>query len=488
LTSTTRTRRFGTWWSQGALLAGLVLVGVLLGWLVTSPPVTGQTKIPERAPGSPGKPFHQAHVRQENIACTACHDTAKTPKPGQELTFSVRPDHATCETCHEDDFKKDKLTAAATGAPLCKTCHTGNGAAVAAFPSGNLTLARFSHASHVDPKAKLTRSGGRQDCVFCHKVEGGARLPRRADHPECASCHAGPRAAKPVLAKVDEPQPCLACHALERIDRNLTTKVAAVGTTPAMAVAAGPSPKKAAPNGSASPNVALASYAVAGGAHAYRDIRPFNHNSHLKRRDGAPIDCTTCHATVPQKRTAETQTPRPTMRQCASCHDNATFVRAEYLTKNCQVCHTVMNADLRPRPTDPVAPSLVHTEGFRLHHEEQARDPDSQCGQCHRNVVNVTQNQCVGCHSAMQPRSHAALRWADWPHGREAALDRKVCTTCHTGDFCIACHNVPPRSHVPLQTFRLGAHRDLAALNLRSCFTCHSFESTCARCHRKQVR
>jgi hypothetical protein len=465
------------------LLAVLVLVGVSLGWLVTSPPVTGQVRIPEQSPGSPAKPFHQVHVRQEKIACTACHETAQTPKPGQELTFSVRPGHATCDSCHEDDFKKDKLTASATGAPLCKTCHTGKGEAVSAFPSGKLTLARFSHATHVDPKAKLTSLGGRQDCVFCHKVEATATHPGRAGHPECATCHAGARAAKPVLAKVDEVQPCLACHTLDRIDRNLTTKMAAGST---MKMAAATPTKMAAGNGSSNPHPA--SYGVPTGPHAYRDIRPFNHGSHLKRRDGAPIDCATCHQPVLDKRAVETVTSRPTMRQCATCHDNATFVRPEHLLKNCEVCHTVMRADLRPRPTDPVSPALVHTEGFRLHHEEQARDPDSQCGVCHLSVVNVDQNKCAGCHSGMPPRSHASLRFADWPHGRLAALDRKVCTTCHTGDFCIACHNVPPRSHIPLQTFRLGAHRDLAALNLRSCFTCHQFESTCARCHRKQLR
>src|SRR5262249_49380395 len=182
---------------------------------------------------------------------------------------SVRPGHANCETCHEDDFKKDKLTPAATAAPLCKTCHTGQGAAVTAFPSGNLTLAKFSHPSHVDPRAKLTPLGGRQDCIFCQRVEGGARLPGRADHPECASCHAGPKAAKPVLAKVDEAQPCLGCHALERIDRTLAAKMLGAPPPSPGAAAAVPTAKRPTPNASALANVSFVNYAARDGRHAY---------------------------------------------------------------------------------------------------------------------------------------------------------------------------------------------------------------------------
>jgi hypothetical protein len=462
-----------------------VLVGISLGWLFTGSPVRGQeheqVPIPELDPNVPLKPFHQVHMRKEKTPCTTCHDTAEKPKPGQELVFSERPGHAACETCHAAEFAKRRLRPSVTGAPVCKTCHTGEGTAVHPFPSGNITLARFSHAQHVDPKAKLAKSGGRQDCVFCHRIDAAANAIGRPDHPQCGTCHAGSRPAKPVLAKVDSAEPCLGCHTIDRIDRNVSALIAATG---APKPADGAKPR----SGNGSSQLIPVSYPAPGGAHAYYDIRPFNHGTHLKNRNGTPIDCASCHEATQASRTLDTPTPRPTMRQCSTCHDNGALVPVQYQTRNCQVCHTAMRADIRPRPTDPVSPSIVHSEGFRLHHEEQARDPNSQCGVCHVNYVNASQNQCAGCHSSMQPRSHASLRWADWPHGRLAAMDRKTCTTCHTGDFCIACHNVPPRSHVPLQVFKLGAHRDLAAFNLRSCFTCHSFESTCARCHRKTAR
>lgn len=470
-------------WLQAVLLGVLTLLILSLAWLVKSPPVTGQAPAPEQRATAP-KPFHQVHVRELGAACTACHETAPTPKPGHELAFSVRPGHSACEGCHEDDFKKEQMTAEGAAAALCKTCHTGKGDATGRFPSGKLTLAQFSHASHVDPHPPVSkRLGIRQDCIFCHKVEPAAASPGRPSHPECAACHSGSAAAQPVLAKEDVAERCLACHAPERIDRNMMRR-AAVNPH---AGAAPPSGAKVLP----SANPLKPADATPAGHHVYRDIRPFNHGSHLKRRDGAPIDCVVCHRPVLERRSAETVSPRPTMRQCATCHDNATFVRAENLIKNCQVCHTAIHADLRPRASDPVSPALAHTEAFRVHHEPQARDLDNQCGACHTRFVNVGQNNCAGCHSSMQPRSHVGLRFNEMLHGRLAAMDRKSCTGCHSGDFCIACHSVAPRSHIPLRTFAGpdgAAHRDLAILNLRSCFTCHSFQPDCSRCHRRELR
>jgi hypothetical protein len=76
------------------------------------------------------------------------------------------------------------------------------------------------------------------------------------------------------------------------------------------------------------------------------------------------------------------------------------------------------------------------------------------------------------------------VRFNETTHGRLAAMDRKACASCHTSDSCNICHNIPPRSHLPLALFRQGStHRTLAMINLRSCFTCHTFENTCMECH-----
>jgi hypothetical protein len=457
-------------WRAGLLLLGLCLAGLGPSGPIQPRPAAGQAAAPEQA-AVPLKPFHQVHVRELNVACTACHETAPDAKPGHELAFSVRPGHAACEGCHGDEFAKDKLTAERAATPYCQTCHTGQGRAVGRFPSGRLNLARFSHAAHIDPHPRMgKRLGIRQDCLFCHKVEATAVKPARPGHAECAACHAGSSPARPVLAKEEAVEPCLACHSLERIDRTIQMRQTAGAGGPA--------------GGGTRPKGASA-------AHAYRDIRPFNHGSHLARRDGAPIDCLACHVPVAQKRDPEPPSRLPTMRECAACHDNASFVRAEHLIKHCHTCHTVVRADLRPQASDPVSRALAHTELFRANHAAQARDPDAQCAVCHTRFVNVGQNACAGCHSAMRPRSHLGVRFKEEVHGRLAGMDRSACASCHTGDFCIRCHSVAPRSHLPLQTFagRLGgAHREPAILNLRSCFVCHTFEDTCARCHRRELR
>ncbi len=476
-------------WQHGLLILGLTLLSFSFWWLLKTPPVTGQVPEP---PATAPNPLHQMHVGELELSCTDCHETAKAPKPGHELSFSVRPGHSACDGCHEDEFEKKKVTAEYAATAFCMRCHTGKGDAVGPFPSGKLTLARFSHASHVDPHPLISkRLGIREDCIFCHKVEAEAASPGRPGHPECAACHSGSRAAKPILAKEDVVEPCLACHSLERVDRNMMQTAGAnphAGANPRL------EPK---PRAGLNPHAGV--HGVPAAQHPYRDIRPFNHGSHLKRRDGAPIDCTVCHKPVLQEHTLETASRLPTMRECATCHDNATFVHAEHLIKRCESCHTIIRAHLRPQASDPVSPAIAHTEVFRVYHRDQARDPDNQCGVCHIGFVNVGQGNCAGCHSSMLPRSHRILRWRDWLHGRLAGFDRKECANCHSGDFCTRCHTrVLPRSHIPLQTFAVdplapggrtgGGHRDLAILNLRSCFVCHTFERTCARCHRRVLQ
>lgn len=450
------------------LIVGFAVFSLLLWGLVLPPSLSAQAKDgDDAAPMS----FHQLHVDDQEVVCTDCHEAPDDPKPGQELSLSVRPGHDACESCHDDEFEEEKLTPANASTEMCMTCHTGKGAAVGSFPSGKLTLSQFSHATHVDPRQLVSKSRSiRQDCGFCHKVSAAAAEAGQASHPECAACHAGARAAKPVLAKDDDVKRCQACHSIERISRNMMKTAAAA---PAKVR------RRDGAHGAAKPQ------------RAYRDIRPINHGSHLKRRDGAAVDCVVCHQPVVGKHRIDETSRRPSMRQCSTCHDNAAFVRAERLTKKCQGCHTTIRADMRPRPTDPVSAAIVHSPAFRTNHELQARDVDNQCSACHRGAVNVSQNSCAGCHNSMQPLSHLPPRFKEMRHGRLAGFDRQSCASCHSGDFCIRCHNSLPRSHVPLASFvgQLGgAHREMAIFNLRSCFVCHTFENDCLRCHRQELR
>ena len=78
-------------------------------------------------------------------------------------------------------------------------------------------------------------------------------------------------------------------------------------------------------------------------------------------------------------------------------------------------------------------------------------------------------------------------RFIDFIDGNIVSLDRTVCATCHAAEYCSACHNELPRSHVPLPLFKAGAHAVPAMLDERACLTCHTFQNTCAECHLNKI-
>lgn len=481
---------------------------------------------------TPIEAYHRFHLDEDEVGdqltCPDCHQIPSNPARGEEYSFSNRPYHSACEDCHDDDFEND-----VTAGIVCRTCHTGIDQDVAVFPTANYTMAHFSHAKHVDPRGRVDAATGvRLDCISCHKGQQETD-PQAAlgSHPECTPCHTGAQAAAPELRK--DGQGCLDCHSLDKIDRNLAERrrgghlafgpwapiqtVAAHGLPQAdvgsmrpghhgllrLAAVASSAPAHAQADASppfslvpqAAPQTEMQLAAVDAkrllprtGAAAldpsYWDILPVNHGRHVRNRDGSAIDCVACHPSILDSDTIGGQLSLPTMKECASCHENASLVGQEYLIENCQVCHKTITADMRPLARDGISPSIVHSEAFRRHHEEAARAEDNQCRYCHVETLNAQQDNCSGCHSAMQPRNHRVVRFNETTHGRLAAMDRKACATCHTSDSCNICHNIPPRSHLPLALFRQGStHRTLAMINLRSCFTCHTFENTCMECH-----
>jgi len=455
---------------RGMTLLLLGMLGVFLSFFISlTPPVEAQ---------DPSDAFHGFHVGVLQKDCTDCHSLPDKPPPGDELSFSKRPSHAACQDCHADVF-----ASRAVSGPICFTCHISKDAQLAAFPSGTFTMmASFAHAQHVDPSGRVGKASGiRQDCVFCHNPQEGALVPVVRGHPACAACHAGATSAKPVLDPKGSSDGCVNCHALEKIDRHLVER-RKQNESPSAATTSPQRPGIQLMAAHIPQHPDLPSYAP------YWDIHPFNHGRHIHTRAGAAIDCVTCHRSMLESKGLDTPLRLPTMAECASCHENATLVRPEYRITNCEVCHKTITSESRPLAQDGFSPSLVHSEAFRRHHADAARVADSQCRFCHTEVARADQDNCAGCHSAKRPRSHMAGRFNENTHGRLAAMDRKLCTTCHTGDFCNFCHNIPPRSHFPLAFFAQGGHRNLAALNIRSCFTCHTFENTCMECHQQQLR
>lgn len=448
----------------------LIVIGIGLGcFLWPTARMSGAQSQPsqEQVPAeSTAIKMHQIHIEDLGLDCVDCHRRQKDAPSGHELVFSVRPDHSSCQECHEDVNEKQPPQD-----NLCRVCHANGETRVGPFPSGKVTLAQFSHAMHLDPQGRRNQQGLRLDCVLCHAPNTAGRASLAPGHAQCGVCHAGQEAAQPVLDPAGESTTCASCHMLEKIDLHLAARFQP--TTPAAVQA------RAVPSASAR--------RTASGS-PYRDIVRFPHQRHLRRRDGTAIDCVVCHRGVQDRHGLSQASNVPSMRQCATCHDSANHVRQTYLTKQCRVCHTAVRADMRPLTSDPVSPQLVHNDTFRRFHKKQASAPDSQCGSCHRGFVNVGTSTCAGCHSSMRPRSHLPLRFSEIVHGRQAAFDRKSCATCHTSSFCVSCHSVPPRSHTPLATFRSGGHRRLASMNPRSCFVCHQFRTTCVECHDRQLR
>jgi hypothetical protein len=270
-----------------------------------------------------------------------------------------------------------------------------------------------------------------------------------------------------VLSEEGGNDGCLGCHNLTKMDGNILAEAVPV---PEMA-----QPMMAAVHSSR--------------AHddSYEDVVPFPHGSHLKRLDGAVIQCETCHESVLEKASLDIELEAPDMSVCATCHDFAAQVGEANLTENCELCHSTIREELRPELAELVAP-VAHTPSFLRNHDMQAHDSATYCNYCH-NLTPSTGDNCADCHSIMRPESHQAMRFNETTHGRMAAMDREECATCHVVDFCSSCHNLPPRNHNPLALFAGGGlHRDLAAFNLRSCMTCHTFEDTCSQCHEQGLR
>ncbi len=398
--------------------------------------------------------LHQFHATKMGFDCSVCHVPAK-----EGSVVLQRPGHDQCMACHSDAFG-DKLDK-----KICEQCHTEfppTGAdSLRPFPQYKgvrSVIKDFSHAKHVDPKARVdAHTGFRGDCTFCHTFDAQGAYANFPGHTQCAGCHSK-AGMKPQLSAASTTADCRGCHNPEAIEN--------------------PGPK-----------VKAVSYEVLTGK--YRDMK-FSHVAHFKHRQEMHITCLTCHSDVVRS-TGLTDLALPQMVECVQCHDMQKAMASAFRTSNCQTCHVDKPGGVMPSSHTIWVKPVSHTENFRTHHESEASAEGAKCFVCHTNIVVKTtasaapNAQCESCHQVMRPASHTA-RWRDDVHGKYAAIDRESCSTCHATDFCSRCHNELPRSHMPLALFKAGAHARLAMLNERSCLTCHTFQNTCAECHTTQVR
>ncbi|MDQ1474364.1 MAG: Class cytochrome family, partial [Bryobacterales bacterium] len=124
------------------------------------------------SPVSHGKEFviHAFHKEKlgGELECNMCHVAVK-----QGSVTLKRPGHDQCMTCHSDDFNEDLKQL------VCAQCHSsfppGGAEDLVPFPRYQGTRAilfEFSHAKHVDQKARVdAKTGFRSDCTFCHKFD-----------------------------------------------------------------------------------------------------------------------------------------------------------------------------------------------------------------------------------------------------------------------------------------------------------------------------
>ena len=381
------------------------------------------------------------HPKHRDLACTECHDPAavlsgEPARPGAD-------DHAPCDRdrCHRAEFLR------APG-PLCEMCHDKIGMAAGAttlapYPpaSGGRSLAsEFSHRQHLNFDAMEKSVGFHVSCTDCHdfQTEGGELSA--PNHAVCGRCHAPEAAPKGSPSLVE----CDRCHQ-QRVVKPARKRTLIVG-----------------------------------------DL-VFAHGPHRTDRRGKLIRCAECHTSSAKVAVPGDHEP-PQTKSCVGCHDDEKRTPPVARMKQCETCHATRAASigaLAPRSHLPATERPAdHTLAFRQDHAIDVERDAPRCARCHTFLSGSRRDVCDECHQVMPPRSHV-VTWREYDHGPEASARSDGCARCHGGDFCIACHSVPPRSHQPVGRYgEMGEHATDAMIRPRSCVACHEIGEFCRRCHR----
>lgn len=220
----------------------------------------------------------------------------------------------------------------------------------------------------------------------------------------------------------------------------------------------------------------------------------FSHKAHFDRN----IGCAQCHGAVEELELA-TRDSLPRMRGCLRCHDMPEPAQGG-AKSDCATCHlTEMDGTLRTSfPSGELLPprwlgGAHHSADFLVRHRFVAADNAKLCSSCH------TEDFCTDCHDGkVRQRSFHPNDWLSM-HAVAAFQDNPRCTSCHNQQsFCLTCHqragvsmSGPNRKdghrfHPPgFADFRnrgKGHHAWEAERNLNACVSCHT-ERDCAMCH-----
>lgn len=226
----------------------------------------------------------------------------------------------------------------------------------------------------------------------------------------------------------------------------------------------------------------------------------FDHQKHAARN----IGCAQCHGDVGRVGLA-TRAQLPRMRGCVRCHQHPDSAARGDAKGECTVCHlrgdskgggTIRTAF----PSGTLSPprwlhNAEHGPDFLQRHRMVAGDDSRFCASCH------SEDFCTACHDGrVRPRNIHPSDYLSM-HGVEARLATQRCTSCHRQQsFCLSCHQrlgisehgpqgvrEPGRFHPPKAVWsdpprRPGHHGPEATRNLSACVSCHG-ERDCVACH-----
>lgn len=150
-------------------------------------------KKPQGKPDRMFKKDSPTPIAERNAACLNCHQKdAKRAMWGGSQHESA---DLACTTCHQIHTNNDRVTARATQADVCFTCHKEQ-------------RTQFSRPSHHPlPEGKMT-------CTDCHNVHGstGPKLVKRdSTNDTCYTCHAEKRGPF-VFSHQPVTEDCATCH------------------------------------------------------------------------------------------------------------------------------------------------------------------------------------------------------------------------------------------------------------------------------------
>jgi predicted CXXCH cytochrome family protein len=128
-----------------------------------------------------------------------------------------------CGECHEPAGSKKPFETKASGAALCKTCHSAQMARMLKEPEVHWAVVDQKaclncHNPHASRTRGLIEGSMTQACGRCHEDTLARQAHSPTRHPpvaegECTTCHEAHSSANPLLMKKADMAPtCNACH------------------------------------------------------------------------------------------------------------------------------------------------------------------------------------------------------------------------------------------------------------------------------------